>query len=229
MSEKEEYLRKYNKDVRMICEGIEELLEIPESWREILREADFAIKKSKMLSLWRLYASPALSNTIQYLEENLKNLELIQYRDKYSLLYTIKAANGSVSYYEGRNPMGRRMPEELQDCWKELPPTIQAFYENLHDGFFYYASESMGLLPLQDVVVFDDEDWGILEELEEPLQLDLKSTFGLFASGMGGYVAVDASDCRNDNATLWYTNRQPRYHINFWDVVDEWIVIGFQG
>lgn len=111
-----------------------------------------------MLSLWRLYASPALSNTIQYLEENMVNLELIQYRDKYSLLYTIKTANGSVSYYKGRNPACRRMPEELQDRRKELPPTIRAFYENLHDGFFYYASESMGLLPLQDVV----DEWIVI-------------------------------------------------------------------
>ncbi|MBL1705580.1 SMI1/KNR4 family protein, partial [Klebsiella pneumoniae] len=30
------------------------------------------------------------------------------------------------------------------------------------------------------------------------------------------------------NATLWWTNKEPRYNMNFWDIVDEWIVIGFE-
>ncbi|MEH6980057.1 SMI1/KNR4 family protein, partial [Bacillus pseudomycoides] len=27
---------------------------------------------------------------------------------------------------------------------------------------------------------------------------------------------------------LWFTNDQPKYNVDFWDVVDEWIVIGFE-
>ena len=42
---------------------------------------------------------------------------------------------------------------------------------------------------------------------------------------MGGYVAVDYKNSNNDNATLWWTNKEPRYNMNFWDIVDEWIVI----
>ena len=45
---------------------------------------------------------------------------------------------------------------------------------------------------------------------------------------MGGYVAIDYNNCEKDNATLWWVNKQPKYNIKFWDVVDEWIVIGFQ-
>lgn len=86
----------------------------------------------------------------------------------------------------------------------------------------------MGLVPLENVTYFDDDEWGIIEELEEPIQINLKTTFGFFKSGMGGYVAIDYNNCENDNATLWWTNKEPRYNINFWDVVDEWIVIGFE-
>lgn len=45
---------------------------------------------------------------------------------------------------------------------------------------------------------------------------------------MGGYVAIDYNNCEYDKATLWFTNDQPEYNINFWNVVDEWIVIGFE-
>ncbi|YAR64077.1 hypothetical protein ACUIAK_20075 [Bacillus cytotoxicus] len=45
---------------------------------------------------------------------------------------------------------------------------------------------------------------------------------------MGGYVAIDLNNCTDEVATLWFTNDNPEYNVNFWDVVDEWIVIGFQ-
>lgn len=91
------------------------------------------------------------------------------------------------------------------------------------------ASAVYFVLNPNDIVAFDDEEWGVLDELAQPLRICLPTTFGLFASGMGGYVAVDLSDCDNCKATLWFSNRQPRYDINFWDIVDEWIVLGMQG
>lgn len=69
---------------------------------------------------------------------------------------------------------------------------------------------------------------GIIDELREPLAIDLSSTFGFFSSGMGGYVAVDYKNCKNEKATIWFTDEQPQYNVNFWDVVDEWIVLGFE-
>ncbi|MDL0437820.1 SMI1/KNR4 family protein, partial [Niallia sp. SS-2023] len=42
------------------------------------------------------------------------------------------------------------------------------------------------------------------------------------------YVAIDLDNCTDDTATLWFTHDQPEYNLSFWDVVDEWIVIGMQ-
>ena len=96
------------------------------------------------------------------------------------------------------------------------------FYElTMMQGYFREKAD--------DIVVFDDEEWGILDDLKQPLKIYLPTTFGIFGSGMGGYVAVDLSDCDSCKATLWFSNRQPEYDINFWDIVDEWIVLGMQG
>ncbi|WP_199884104.1 hypothetical protein [Anaerosinus massiliensis] len=86
----------------------------------------------------------------------------------------------------------------------------------------------MGLVPLESVTYLNDYEWGILDELKEPLQLDFKTSFGFFSNGMGGYVVSDYQNCNNNNGTLWWKDDQPDYKINFWDVVDEWIVIGFE-
>jgi len=45
---------------------------------------------------------------------------------------------------------------------------------------------------------------------------------------MGTYVAIDYKNCDNDNATLWSSKDEPDYDVKFWDLVDEWIVIGME-
>lgn len=150
--------------------------------------------------------------------------------DSYSILYTIKNRLGEELYYEGRIPQTSFDNEELRKSWGEVPVKIREFYENVHNGFYYYASGAMGLVSLEDVAFLgdDDFDWSIIDDLEEPLQIDLNTSFGFFSNGMGSYIAIDYKNCNNDNATLWSANDQPEYHINFWDYVDEWIVIGFE-
>lgn len=228
MNEKLDYLNKYHKGIQIVQENPAEIKEIPRRWAEILSCGSAADRKRKMLDLWKQYVAVELSNTIGYLEENLEDIELVKYGEKYSLLYSIKAPDHTICYYEGKNPVDSVMPSELQKYWDKFPLKLKCFYENVQDGFYYYASESMGLVPLQDIVIFAEEDWGILGELDMPLQINLESTFGIFSSGMGGYVAVDMLHCENNNSTLWFTGEQPEYNINFWDIVDEWIVIGFQ-
>lgn len=228
MMDKGIFLNKYHKGVEIIKNNLDEIEVLPQLWKDILHAPSFNERRTKVLDLWKKYAYPMLSNTIRYLEENLEDVDLIRYSGKYSLLYSIRMPNGNTIYYEGGNPEINRLPDELHKQWNAFPTKIRNFYENLHNGFFYYASGSMGIMPVEDILFLGEEDWGILDELEEPLKINLNSAFGVFSSGMGGYVAVDTLDCMNDKATLWYANRQPRYNLNFWDVVDEWIVIGFQ-
>lgn len=153
----------------------------------------------------------------------------MEINDRFSILYTIKNSKGEVFYYEGRRPHENFNNEKLEESWKKIPASIQAFYENIHNGFYYYASGAMGLVPLENVTYLgeDDFDWNIIDDLEEPMQIDLNTSFGFFSNGMGTYVAIDYNNCDNNNATLWSAKTQPKYNINFWDFVDEWIVIGF--
>ncbi|MED4531250.1 SMI1/KNR4 family protein [Metabacillus fastidiosus] len=232
MEQKLDFLRQYFSDnVKLIpyseINNINNEI-MPSLWFKLFGEKNVEKRIDFVLSIWKEYVGEELRNTISYLSEHLEEVELMDIDGRYTILYTIKTASGKTLFYEGRNPKDLFNNEVLEDSWSKIPSSIRIFYQNVHNGFYYYTSRSMGLVPLENVTYFNDDEWGIIEELEEPIQINLKTTFGFFKSGMGGYVAIDYNNCNNDNATLWWTNEEPTYNINFWDVVDEWIVIGFE-
>lgn len=234
MENKLDFLKEYDENVEIIpFSDIDKIdsRSIPNAWCEVFREQEARKRIEIILDIWKKHLGNELRNTISYLAEHLTNVELIKKNDKYSILYTIIPSSkepDEEEYYEGGNPLDINNNKALAEAWDKIPDSVQKFYESVHNGFVYFASQAMGLVPLNLVTYFDDDEWEIIGELKEPIQIDLKTTFGFFKSGMGGYVAIDYNNCQNDNATLWWANKQPKYNVNFWDVVDEWIVIGFQ-
>ncbi len=86
----------------------------------------------------------------------------------------------------------------------------------------------LGLVPLDEVTHFSDDDWSIIDELEESLQISLETTYGFFKNGGGGYPAVDYNNCDNNTAVKWFDDMEPEYNIDFWEYADIWMMIGFE-
>jgi len=106
-----------------------------------------------------------------------------------------------------------------------------SFYEGMslvpHNGWYYLASGSLGLSPVEDFFFLDEEDWGVLDELGE-LPIDLKKSLAVFANGMGGYVCLEVNEkCKN--SMIWWNDKAPRVGIDFWPVIDSWTAMGFEG
>lgn len=99
--DKEKYLKKYHKDVQIIVKDFEQIDEIPQSWRNILKQSNMNDKIEKTIDLWNKYMGVQFRNTIRYLKEKLVGIELIKYGEKYSLLYSILSSNNKILYYEG--------------------------------------------------------------------------------------------------------------------------------
>ncbi|MBO1004901.1 SMI1/KNR4 family protein [Pseudogracilibacillus auburnensis] len=225
------FLKQYRKSIGFVSN--EDLINIEkenmsEKWIEIFKEADRSRRKDKLISLWNTVCERELSNTISYLKENLLEFELIVDNGQYAVLYSIKSENDEILYYEGGIPTNSVYTSVMQQDWSNVPRSIKEFYEKLHNGFYYLPSRAMGLVPLERITYFEDYEWGILDELDEPLGINIATTYGFFENGMGGYVAIDLNNCIDDVATLWFTDDQPDYNVNFWDIIDEWIVIGLQ-
>lgn len=233
MEQKLNYLREYNQDIRLVSSSEISNIEaglIPDIWFELFKEENIIDRKEALLNLWKKNVGYELRNTIAYLSEYLEDIEILECDKVYSILYTIKNPNGDVLYYEGRNPQEEFENSELEKHWDKISVSLKNFYKNVHNGFYYYASEAMGLVPIASVTYLGDDDleWSIIDELKEPLQIALNTSFGFFSNGMGSYVVIDAANCENNNAAFWSAKTQPKYNVNFWSYVDEWIVIGFQ-
>ena len=203
---------------------------IPEVWYTIFEIEDMQKRIDSMLEIWKKYCSKELSLTINCLEQNTIAVELIRVNERYIVLYSIKMSDGEIKYYQGGNTLEGIQNSALEKVWDTLTISTKQFYENVHNGFDAYTIKSKGLCWIPWVTYFGDDDleWGILEDLEEPLQIDINATFGFFDNGAGGYVAIDTSNNDIDNAVVWFSDDQPEYHVNFWDVVDEWIIIGME-
>ncbi|GAB1769468.1 SMI1/KNR4 family protein [Priestia megaterium] len=225
------FLQQYRKSIEFVSN--EDLLNIkkeniPKEWLEVFIETDKTERKDKLIALWNLICKKELSHTISYLKENLVDVELIIDNGQYASLYSVKSENDEILYYEGGIPNKSIYNLDMQQAWSSVPQSIVKFYGKLHNGFYYMPSRAMGLVPLERVTYFKEDEWGILDDLEHPLEINLDTTYGFFENGMGGYVAVDLNNCTDNRATLWFTNDQPEYNVDFWDIVDEWILIGLQ-
>jgi len=231
MNDKLNFLQRYNKDVRIIEEKdmINFLPFIPKTWSNIFKESNMEERIRKTLELWKLSLAQELSLTLSYMENNLITIELITYNDKIAILYGMNHENTSrIIYYEGLLDIDFGENTSLKKSWERVPKSIACFYENIHNGFYYYPSHALGLVSLDEVTYFNDFEWSILDEIEAPISINLEKTFGFFSSGGGGYVAVDLDNKEENVAVIWYDDCEPDYNVNFWDVVDEWILIGFQ-
>lgn len=157
------YLKQYHRDVEIVPDSFVDISEIPLFWKQILSLPTAERRITEILATWRKCLAKELRNTIHYLQENLVDIHLIKYRDIYSLLYSVRASDGQIQYYEGGNPGRFSLAGSLRAERDRFPSSIVNCYQNLHNGFFQYENGGMGLVPASDIVIFDDEDWGILD------------------------------------------------------------------
>ncbi|BAV05886.1 hypothetical protein FLA_1898 [Filimonas lacunae] len=225
-----EYLRKFRLEIEIISVNREDTLQkehISVRWLDILSEEDSDKRKEKLLALWDAACGKEFVRVITYLKRHLIEVYLLLNKGELSLLYAIRNKTGSMYYYEGRFPDLTVRDQYLQDNWHKVPPGLQRFYEMMHNGFYYSSSGNMGLVPLQFLVKLGDQEWEILEEMEPPLEMNLNTSYGFFKNGMGDYLVLDLEkEDTAREAMLWYSQEEPECHLPFWDVVDEWTVLG---
>lgn len=224
------YLRRFGTAELELFPGVPDGVELPAAWQALLASAPSA-RPAAAMDMWNAAVAQDLRNTITYLSQRLTEVELLRVDDDYFLLYTVSNDNGDPRYYVGGNPIAADFGPNaaLKAQWNRVPASLRVFYEKLHDGFYEYSSGSCGLDSRRQVLLMNSLEWGVIEQRGLALEIDLSTSYAFFNNGAGGYVVLDLARSDEAKATLWWADDSPRYGMNFWDLVDEWIAIGFSG
>ena len=71
-----------------------------------------------------------------------------------------------------------------------LPNDLKKFYQEVHNGFYFFPGKFMGLQEIKDVDVMSEYDWGVISDLDIHIDFDLDDYIIIFTTGMGGYIIV---------------------------------------
>ena len=229
--EKLEYLKKYSSDIsfvdfNLLPEDIKKTL--PQYWNNLLSATDDKLKNKILIDEWEKY-NYQFQSTVNYLKSNLTDVELIFNNNKYSLLYSVKNKLGNIVFYEGKNPLTKELPESIKSIWDRIPKTFTDVYNQLHNGWVYFASQDNGILPIEDVIILGDMDWGILDDIDpNSLPFKLDNCIGLFHNGLGDYASIDIESENKKSGFIWWHTKPPKLNIEIWPVIDEWTKIGME-
>jgi hypothetical protein len=225
MDKKIAYLRKFSPNIELVRIGDlnkNEIDTIPSYWKNALSESIIQNRVSIILSEWGKYDYQFLS-TYNYLIDKLLDIDLIKHNGSLSLLYSIQNSAGNIAYYEGKNPYTKNIPKKILDQWDKIPDNFRDIYNNLHNGWCYFASQSNGLSFVENLFLLDEMDWGILEELDiKKMPFNLKNCIPFFSNGMGAYVCYDLNSSNDEQGFIWYHDKSPKLDIEIWPVIDEW-------
>ena len=198
------YLQKYMDHPEILplnCVDPEELALLPGWWREALELAG-AERVARVLREWERVES-FLPGVVEVLKRNLRGVALLRnrtssvrgWKSSVRLLYKVMVGD-DTAYYAGGNPLQKGMGDAVKARWGLIPTAIRNFYDTFHNGWYYVASESMGLAPTENLFFLDELEWGILEEIDDP-GCKLDDLLAVYTNGMGGYVALNLGDRRD--------------------------------
>jgi hypothetical protein len=221
----EDYL--HNPQILSLPEFNQMDIPIPDLWGAILQERGRR-RKEMLLEAWSYYQKE-LPGVYELLEERLERVELLHHRGGVSLLY-ILLSNGKTYCYEGRNPCQTSMRPEIKRVWRSLPKKLKSFYDELHNGWFYLPSESLGPAPVESFFFLSEDEWGILDEIGKDLRFNMETMLAVFTNGAGGYLCIDTAsepiDTDSPKSIIWWHDGPPDLEIDFWGVMDAWTEIG---
>lgn len=198
------------------------MAKLPEWWHGVLLTGgDDRIRR--VLQAWEGHRAQ-LSAVFEFLAAHLRGVNLLIDKTSIRLLYELEKG-GRTMYYAGGNPVQKSMSPSVRDAWNKLPTDFRQFYDSLHNGWYYLASNSLGPSPTEDFFILDDLEWGILEDIDDP-GCDLKDLLAVYTNGMGGYVALSIERKGAYGDVLWWKDKPPRLNIDAWAVMDAWTEIG---
>lgn len=197
---------------------------VPDWWRG-LHSMPPGGRGAAALATWGPTVGLALPKTVAHLGEFTRDVQVMRLGPTYTLLYTLHNRRGPDQFYLGGNPLTSGLSgSTVEPYWRQLPEPLRAFYTATHDGFCHYESRALGIEPVSRLTPFT---WIEQHPTYGALRFDPATTFSFFSDMVGDYVLIDLANPET-GALIFWKDQPPTYGVDFFDVVDSWIVTGFE-
>lgn len=223
-----EFLKNWDKTVELIpSTNISNIKQIPDTWKNIFSNELKEEKVTQVINLWKQHIGEELKKTIQFLDEHLYDVHLIKRQNRYAILYVLQIEEDEYLYYEGGNPNDSTLAPNYNDDMKNMPNSIQNFYQFLHNGFYHFCNRGMGIQPIEYIhfmeIDDDDEDlWNLqYEDDNDEIEFDEEEMLSFYWNSVGFALSIDKQDGDINNSILWKRSSSPECGYHFWKTVDQ--------
>ena len=188
-------------------------LQLPEYWMQIFRSEDTIRKKSIFIEKFVEVSGDKLSNSLSYLSKC--DIEFILFNSNIGVgLLLVIDNNQDIQYRVLLTPID--IQSEIFSLINNVD--LSNFYSFLGNGFVDPQTLSMGLYPIKYVKPLSQ----LIEE-SDLQDIDSSLNYIFFSNGASGYLCYDS---KNYCGLIFWTDDSPDYPVEFWNVLDEWILIG---
>jgi len=220
------YLKQFDKSIEIIDFNSEVLMntKMPTYWKDVIQFP--RRRKQIVLEQWKKFPYQ-FELTTKHLENKLIDISFVLEKGEVAMLYTIKYKLFKNIYYIGYNPLN----QVSSSFFNRLPLSFQDVYNQLHNGWVYFASKSNGLEPLQNIRFLSHTEWGVIENgtvKTDALPFKLENSIGLFNNGLGDYASINLEDRDQKKGFVWWHNKPPMIDVEIWAIIDEWTTIGME-
>jgi hypothetical protein len=195
---------------------------VPVQWQRFIDEQAHG-RMLALLAAWSAFAAEWPSAQ-DFLRTMLKRLHVLREQDgTLSLLYLYTVGGNDLNFYRGRSPV-TDVPQRLRRIWDRVPASFRDFYTQLHDGWTFLPTNSMGPLPVEDWAFLSDAKFDIDADTARALPIDIASTVAVFHNGAGDYLCLDCAGAGEASGVIWWhdepANPEP---VDFWGILDAWV------
>ncbi|MDR0245382.1 MAG: SMI1/KNR4 family protein [Burkholderia sp.] len=199
-------------------------IDVPPAWRALLAAPDDALADG-LVQMWAgiIDRLPAVARFFR--DKLARPAVFCDDGGEVMLLYPYTVEQDDLNFFIGRAPLRERAPVDAS-FRHALPDELRDFCENVHDGWTFFPSNSMGPLPVGEQAALTGKLDLTPDEMRK-LDASPDAVRIVFHNGGGDYLCVDSCDGNVDEAGwIWWHGRPAELErVNLWAVMNAWFEI----
>lgn len=203
----------------------------PETWRPLFGASGQELS-DRLTALWEPVAS-GLPDVVDFVVNSTGQVAAVEAGSKTYLLYVFTDRKKKRWYYFGEPASQGSAPSVASESWALFPPTLQAFYSRVHNGWLTLHSQALGPNPLERLCLLSDPKFDRPPGSDAMLPFQWAKIVVVMSNGGGDYLCLDTGNLDRQGRASGFIffhemPDQPERRFDFLSSLNGWMSIGFE-